>query len=412
MKIVIIGSGIMGLTSAYFLNNSDNQIEIIESDSSMSGASHGNAGYIAPGHVRPVANLEFLAKGIGWMFQQRSPFYIRPQLRLSLAKWLLRFLAACRDKTGNEERMVAQAMLNLLSQKEYEKIEKKLGKPLISKKGLFYLTKNEKLMSKLAKEKELSERFNIKASMCDASEVLKIDPKLKGNYVGGIHFHDDWHCDPTPLIESLKDMLIQEGTKFTEDVTAEQLVKSHGRVVAVRTSCGKTIDGDMFLVCTGSKNQLLKNAGMSLLIEPAKGYSITLKAPKDLFQSPFIVYEDKLAVTPMGENIRFGGTLELSGHDNVINKVRIDTIMDKAKQFLPDFPFPQYNSKDFWFGYRPLSFDTLPFIGNSHEYDNLFANIGHGMLGLTQAAGSSKLVSEMMIGKTSSIATSCFDPYR
>ncbi|KAK3608789.1 hypothetical protein CHS0354_006830 [Potamilus streckersoni] len=407
MKVTLVGGGIIGLCTAYYLKEAGYDVSLYDDTVIEKGTSHGNMGYISPSHVEPLANPYKLAQGLKWMFNSSSPFYIRPSIYSQLGHWLLRFLASCRPDTLRI-RAKALGMLNDLSLAEYKILEKKLGSFTIQKKGLFMLTCLEKEMEKLEKEQQFAAEFGQLSSLISARDIARLDPNLKSRAVGGLYFAEDCHIDPSEFMSAMKSHLLNNGVEIHENSPVRRIETAQESVSALYTD-SETIKSDVCIITAGVVVCRLEKR---LCLLPAKGYSVTLPAPADNFTVPYIITEKSVAATPLGTQVRFGSTLELGKHDNRIMAKRVNAITQAVRDFMPEYSLPDIQPADYWYGYRPCSFDGLPFIGKIAGLNNLYIAAGHGMLGVTQATGTGKLLTEIIAGHSNYENIKPFDPQR
>ncbi|MES1215024.1 MAG: FAD-dependent oxidoreductase [Bacteroidota bacterium] len=411
MKVVIIGGGVIGLCSAYYLNKSGYDVTVIERNDITNGCSFGNMGYISPSHFVPLATPGIIAQGLKWMMSSTSPFYIKPRLNLDLIKWGLAFKNSANAKHVEESGPHLNNLLQL-SRTLMSDLKKELPAFDMIEKGCWMLYKSEKTE---AHEKHLAEQahvFGLKTELCSAEEVQAREPQVEVNVAGGVLYLDDCHVSPQKFMQSLYSYLQKSGVQFwiNSDVTAFE--KKGDRIHAVITSKGK-VAADEIVIANGSwLQEISKLLNVKILMQPGKGYSIVYNDLEKNLQYPSILVDDRTATAPIGRWLRIGGTMELSGHsDNILPK-RVMAVYNAFKKYYPSLNLPAPDISKAWYGYRPVSPDGMPYIGRHTQYNNLSYAGGHAMLGVSAAAGTGVLIEQVIGRKKTEFDISAFSPER
>lgn len=402
--IHIIGGGVVGLCSAYFLQQEGVEVTIIDKGDLSDGASHGNAGMIVPSHFVPLASPGVIAQGIKWMFDSKSPFYIKPRLNLELAQWMWKFYRSCNRNNVN------RAIPVLFEFNEQSKVlyQEFSALPEFSfsyeEKGLLMLYKS---VHQEKEEKEMAEKahdIGIGAEIMNLEELAKIEPDIKLDVRGGLYFSGDAHLYPGKFIENLISHLKSKGVKFLTGSGVQDFATSNGEIEKILLENGKQLNVENVLFSTGSwTGKLFQKLGMKLSLQDGKGYSITLNQPKLRPKIPTVLAEAKVAITPMGNDLRIGGTLEISNFSKQINIRRLEGIIESVPKYYPELEIEMPEPKDVWHGYRPCTPDGMPYIDQSSKYRNLYVATGHGMMGMSLGPATGKMVSEIFTNKKSSI---------
>lgn len=409
--ILIIGGGIIGVSTAYFLAREGASVTLIEKGDIAAGSSHANAGLLCPCHSHPIPVPGVLTQGLKWMLDPESPFYIRPRANLNLAKWLWRFQSFCNEEASNRAVPLLRDMQRS-SQKLYQTLIEEEGIDCnFEKKGGVTLFRTEKGLEKGRHEVEEMTGFGLDMVLLpDATAVRELEPNIDPSVVGGVHYREDAHVNPLLFVRSLAEKAqalganVQTGTEVLGFDTVD------GKITAVRTTQGKFTPQQIVLATGVWSTALAKQIGVSILMEPAKGYSITIKRPPNYLHTHLHLAEAKMAVTPMGETIRFAGTLELAGLDFSINQRRVNAIRRNANLYLKDLEGQEV--LEIWGGMRPCTPDGLPYIGRTRRYNNLIMATGHAMLGMSMGPGTGKLVAEIACEKRPFLNTAAFAPDR
>jgi D-amino-acid dehydrogenase len=409
---LIIGGGIVGLFSAYFLQKEGIEVTVIDQTDMQDNCSTGNAGMITPSHIIPLAAPGMISKGIGWMFSSKSPFYIHPRLDYKLAQWCLLFFKAA-NETVVKRNMPHLNHLTLFSKSLYVQfqLEHPESAVSLSEKGLMMVYQTESVEKEEIELAHLAGRYGLEANVLSPGEVQKLEPNLEVKSRGAIFFPGDSHLDPGALYSYLKRHLEEKGVKFLPSTQVLGFEKSGSKVTAVRTDKGDLQVDKVILAAGAWTAQLAKDLGFSLPLMGGKGYSF-VQENKPAIQLPTILTERKVAVSPYGTQVRFGGTLEIAGTNQDINLNRVRGIFESINQYYPAFEskFPEENQ--IWKGLRPCSPDGLPYIGYAPGLDNVLVGAGHAMLGVTMAPATGKLLAELHQKVATSMDVSGFEVSR
>ncbi len=411
-QVIVIGGGVIGVCVAHYLQNEGIDVAIVEKNDIGKGCSYGNAGYACPSHFVPLASPGILAKGIRWMLDPKSPFYVKPRLDRDLASWLLKFRASCSPTIANR----AKPLLRDLNVASVELFKGLTGLDSIEfgfeTRGILMLynsEKGEREESELAREAEM---LGVEARVLTAQQINELDPGIRTCARGGVYYPGDCHMDPGRFVESLFRYLEGKGLKTFPSREVLGFERHNGRITAVRTSHGP-LSAEEFILAGGAWSpRLCRDLGIRLPVQPAKGYSVTIDDPPRKMKIPSILMESKVAITPIGERLRFAGTLELAGLDLSINRRRVDAILNAVPRYLSGINPDSYRKIQPWAGLRPCSPDGLPFVGRFTAYPNLIAATGHAMLGLSLAPITGKLVAELLARKKTSIDIALLQPDR
>ena len=410
-KVIVLGGGIVGLSTAYYLIQEGHEVTIIDKGRLDSGASHVNAGYLTPSHIVPMAAPGMISKGMKWMFNAKSPFYIKPRFDLDLIRWGLKFIKSCtNDHVQSSMKSILD--INLLSKKLYlEMLKSESFDFHLETKGLLmayktsHAEKEESEISKWAKD------LGIKVEQFSKEQVLKIQPDIAMDIVGAFWYKSDAHSTPELFINNLKDYLVKKGVGFKLENAVKYFQKNNKQIQKVVTDKG-IFEADEFVLSTGAwSQQILKDLGIKLLIQPGKGYRINVYKSTGI-TLPAILLESKVAVTPMDGFTRFGGTMEISGINNRTNIKRVQAIADSATKYYPALEIPKTSINDVQSGLRPLSPDGLPFIGRHSKIKNMVLATGHSMMGWSLGPATGRLVTEVISGRKTSIDLKPFLPER
>jgi D-amino-acid dehydrogenase len=412
MKTTIIGGGIIGLTCAWYLQEQGFEVSVIDKGNMNEGCSFGNAGYVSPSHFIPLASPGIVAKGLRWMLSSTSPFYIKPRLNADLIRWCYTFWRRANQKTVERNAPHLNNILQL-SRTLMNEMNQVLGNSFdMEEKGCFMLYKTDKTA---AHEMELAAEaahFGIETRILNAAEVQALEPMVEVTVKGGVLYPIDAHLNPGKWMAALKTALLQKGVQLIGNTNVTGFEKQGRRVTAVLTDKGSYATGEL-VIATGAWLPLVtEQLGIRLLLQPGKGYSMTYNELSQNLQHPAILVDDRVAMTPMRNSLRIGGTMELSGINNKVLVKRAEAVFNAVKKYYPGLPLSFPSTDKIWNGMRPCTPDGLPYIGRHRSLDNLTIAGGHAMLGISLAAGTGKLVSELLAGHPLSIPVQAFDVHR
>jgi D-amino-acid dehydrogenase len=407
-KVTIIGGGVIGLCCAYYLQKKGHEVTVIEKGDITNGTSFGNAGYISPSHFIPLASPGIVSKGLRWMLSSSSPFYIKPRLNLDLIRWGFTFWKSATEKTMQKNIPPLNEILHL-SRELTSDIKNELGNSFrMTEVGCFMMYKSAAVEKHELELAEQAKSLGIETKMYNAVQVQDMEPEVEVNVRGGILYPIDCHLHPGDFMRTLKTHLQAAGVNLLLNTTVTGFEKNTGHVTAVITDKGK-IDCDELVIASGSWIPLVtEKLGIHILLQAGKGYSITYENIERNLHHPAILVDARTAMTPMGKDLRMGGTMEISGINNNILSKRVQAIFNAAKNYYPDLPVTFPAVEKIWSGLRPLSPDGLPYIGRHSKYDNVTIAGGHAMLGLSLAAATGKLVQEIVGHEVPSIDISAF----
>jgi D-amino-acid dehydrogenase len=399
--IIVIGGGIIGVAAAYYLAIQGRSVTLIEKDDIGAGSSHGNAGLIANGFAIPMAAPGVPRQGLKWMLDATSPFYIKPRLNADLISWLWKFRGSC-----NKEQMLrAIPVLLSLGQGSFDLFDELFAREDVKFdyecKGRLILYTSEESFEAGAADVDLLREFGVEASLLDGAGVRQIEPNVLPTVTHGIYCATYAHLSPDRFVQEMVRLAKNKGVELKTGTSVTGLETSGQQISLVITTEG-TFTANQVVLAAGAWSPLItKNLKLRLPIQPAKGYSLTYKRPPTSPHLPLSLSERKIAVTPMGETLRFTSVLELAGFDASISKRRLETIRRSVNEYLPGME--ELGEETVWFGYRPGTPDDLPIIGKSEVFENLILATGHGTLGMTHGLITGKLVSEIVAGEQPSI---------
>lgn len=416
-KIVIVGGGIVGLATAYYAARRGHGVTIIERGAPpAAGCATGSAGMIAPSHFVPLAAPGAVLLGLRWMFDPQSPFYVTPRLSTDLFRWGWRFMRA-----ANAAHVARSAPLlrdlSLASRAGFEEWADEFRNEFgLVKRGLLMLCRTEQGLHEEVKTAAVARALGMPADVLTCEQIAKLDPALRCAGAGGVYYPQDCHLDPQKLVATLAKGVAGLGVEVAWSTVPRGWGAAGGQVRFVDTNHGR-IEGDEFVLAAGVwSTSLARELGIDLPMQAGRGYSMTLPSPRRLPEICAILTEARVAVTPMGGALRFGGTMEIvatpHGDPPPVNPARVRGITGAVPRYLPEFTAEDFRHVEVWSGLRPCSPDGMPYIGRFRRYANLSAATGHAMMGVTLAPVTGRLMAEILSGDEPSIDIGALRPDR
>ena len=397
-RIVVIGGGVIGASSAYFLRKAGFRVTLIEKATFGSGCSHGNCGLICPSDALPLASPGAIGKTLKTLFKRHNPLYIKPRVSMRLWFWLAKFALRC-----NQRHMLqaASARMPLLesSLHLYQKIlEAEQMECEWQKNGLLYVYKDADAMEGYAATDQfLTEHFSLAAERFDACGLYELEPAIADEVAGGWYYEDDAHLRPDRLMAEWKRVLLEQDVEIREETEVFKFKRKGIKATGVLTRDG-IIEADKFVLAVGAISpHWEKEIGADIPIQPGKGYSLTFPRPQYSPRIPMIFPQHRVVMTPMLSGYRLGSTMEFSGYDSRINRRRINLLKTGAEPYLRE-PYGDHVEEE-WFGWRPMIYHGIPIVDTSPRMDNVLVATGHNMLGLSMGPATGKLVSELISGE-------------
>jgi D-amino-acid dehydrogenase len=407
-NITIIGGGIIGLNCAYYLQKEGYAVTVIERGDITNGCSFGNMGYFSPSHFIPLASPGIIAEGLRYMLRSSSSFYIKPRLSLPLMQWAYHFWKNSNASTVAKHAPHLNNILQL-SRHLINDIRDEIGNSfLMEEKGCLLMCREEKTLDHEFHLADDAEKLGLKVERLNKEQVQVLEPDVELNVSGAVLFRDDCHINPEKFMVALKNYLGNKGVQFQLNTTVTCFEKKNDKISAVVTNKGK-FECEELVIASGSwLPAVAKMMGVKLLLQPGKGYSYTYDHVEKNIRYPAILIEGRCAMTPWGQQLRIGGTMEISGINETILPKRMKGIYDSVKDFYPGLKIDLPPADKIWHGLRPVTPDGLPYIGRLKNFKNVVIAGGHAMIGLSLASGTGKLVTEIIGRKNTTIDMSAF----
>ncbi len=409
--VIIIGGGVIGRCAAYYLLKTGHKVTVL--DRGGDACSGENAGMVVPSHVIPLAAPGVISKGLRWMFDGESPFCIRPRLSMDLISWLWKFSRAA-TPTRVREAVPVLRDLSLESRRLFVELsgEREFDFGL-QQRGLLMLCRTEEMFDEEAEVAETANGCGVEARPLDRNAVQELDPGIEMDVCGGVYFPQDCHLSPSTFVENLGSAIEAMGGRLCNGVEVTEFALEGRLVKGVTDSEGERHEGDEYVLAGGAWSpEVVRDLEVALPMQAGKGYSMTVDNPVSLPEICSILCEAKVAVTPIGESLRFAGTMEIVGLDRSVSPRRVKGMVKSVPQYFPEFSTEDLGGREVWSGLRPCSPDGLPYIGRFRHYRNLTAATGHAMLGLSLGPVTGALISEIIAGDEPRVDSRLLSPDR
>ncbi len=402
MKVLVLGGGVIGVTAAYYLARAGHEVEVVDRQAGPAlETSFANAGEVSPGYSAPWAGPGVPVKAIKWMLMTHSPLVIWPLLDPAMWRWGAQMLANCtaRAYAVNKSRMVPIAEY---SRDCLKALRRETGIAYDDRaQGTLQLFRTQKQLDGIGGDVEVLKQYGVPFEVLDREGFCRVEPALKltqQKFVGALRLPNDETGDCFKFTSRLAEMAAKGGVKFRWNTTIEGIDREADRIAGVRTSAG-TLAADRYLLALGSYSpQWLKPLGLRIPVYPVKGYSITVPItdPAGAPESTIMDETHKVAVTRLGDRIRVGGTAELAGYSLKLREARRATLEHVVTDLFPRGG--DVSKAEFWCGLRPMTPDGTPIVGPT-PVANLLLATGHGTLGWTMAAGTGRVIADLVSGR-------------
>ncbi len=408
MKAVIVGGGISGLCTAYSLRKRD--VDVVIVDRAQVGArtasSWGNGGWIAPSQAGPLPEPGLTVYGLRALVRADSALYFRPGYLPQLTPWLLRFWTYCNQSDYDR----GTAALAALGKDCFDLVDGYVADGIefdLWKLGMVCATGKPEDARKVLRSLEgmREHGYELPDDILDEDAIHALEPSLNDRVKAGFHLEGHWHVKADTLVNGLAVKLREMGVEFVEGAEVIEFDHADSAVHAIRTGAGD-ISGDHFLLSAGSwTTPLLRKLGLSIPMEPGKGYSFLL-TPKEMPKHGILFADVHAGMTPLGDRVRISGTMEFSGYDLSIDRRRITNLFELAKGYV-DLETPDYEEP--WAGLRPMTVDGLPILDWAGPFRNATVATGYSMLGMTVSPPAGEALAEMI---TTGRRPELFEPFR
>lgn len=399
-RVAIVGGGIVGLCSAYYLQKTGHEVHVFDSHGFDDSCSHGNAGMIVPSHMIPLASPGMISKGLKWMFKSSSPFYIHPQMNYSFLRWLYLFYKSSNQIHVNQSIPVLTQM-SLESKSLWRELAVELGLS-IQDKGILMLFNTEAVAKEEIRTAKRAADLGLENKILSSEELKKID-KVNIDALGAVHYKCDMHISPNKVMHVLKTRLTNNGVHLHANSKVDRIEVLQENRIEICSNFTADYFDELVIASGAWSQQLAKLLDLRLPLLSGKGYSISVSKLNNKSTIPSILCEAKVAITPFVDKVRVAGTMELGALNHTVNSNRVRGIVNSIAQYYPNFNIEQLKTEQVWAGLRPCSPDGMPYIGTHPKYSNVKIATGHAMMGLSLAPATGLYISEIINGERKSI---------
>ncbi|OTG87814.1 D-amino acid dehydrogenase [Acinetobacter sp. ANC 3832] len=402
MHIIVMGAGVIGTTSAYYLAQAGHEVTVIDRQAGVAlETSFANAGQISPGYASPWAAPGIPLKAFKWMFQHHSPLAIKLTGDMFQYQWMVRMLAECNINRYqiNKERMVR---LSEYSRDCLDALRQETGIHFDERQlGTLQLFRKQQQLDAAEKDTAVLKEENVPYELLDKSGVIQAEPALAHatvDFVGGLRLPNDQTGDCQKFTVELSELAEKLGVHFMFNTHIKGIEQDGDKITGIILKDDTKVTGDAYVMATGSySHEMLQQLNIDAPVYPLKGYSITTKIIDSQLAPVSTILDEsyKIALTRFDDRIRVGGMAELTGFDRSLNTSREDTLLMVLQQLFPNAS--DISDAHFWTGLRPATPDGTPIVGKT-KFKNLYTNTGHGTLGWTMSCGSAKLLSDIISG--------------
>ena len=400
-EIVVVGGGIVGITSALELQRRGKRVFVIEPNDPGPGTSAGSAGYLSDSHIFPIARSSMVRDLPKMLFDPLGPLVIRPAYAPRLAGWGLRFLSTLRP-ARNSAVVAALASLNRNCLAKLFEVASRAGaSEYLSREGALTLCRTEADARTQQEDIPMYAAYGIAVNVASPHDIRELEPALTTNLASGLFFPDEARCaDPGAFGRQLAASFTANGGTIVRS-RASALAQRADRSWSIRLTDTSELRAETVLISAGAwSGSLVRTLGYVVPLETERGYHLMLPTPGVQVRRPLVFSGIRFAATPMRAGLRLAGTAEFAGLDAPMNPRRSDILFENAEPYLPGL---QKTGATRWMGFRPNFPDSLPAIGKAAKHANLFFNFGHQHLGLTQSAISAEVISDLICGEAPSI---------
>jgi len=397
--VVVVGGGVIGAACAYYLRQAGRPVTLIDRGEFGRGCSHGNCGYVCPSHVLPLAGPGALGKTLKTLLSRNSPLKVRWRLDPAMWSWFWQFARKCNQRDMLSAGRAIQSLLVASRSMYDELVRTTLLDVEWESTGLLFVFRTAKEMDHYAEtDRLLRSEFGLGATRYDGPALLELEPALKPGSAGAWHYTTDAQLHPGKLMRAWRQVLQTQGVDIREHCELRELVVERGLARRLVTSQGDLSPDQVVIAAGAATARLHRLLRTSLPIQPGKGYSLTMRRPALCPRHSMIFEEHRVAVTPLQSAYRIGSTMEFAGFDTSLNPDRLRLLREGAAIYLREpTTEPVLES---WYGWRPMTPDSLPFIGPVPAIGNVYLAAGHGMLGVSMSPATGRLVAELVSGQT------------
>ncbi|MGV9779094.1 NAD(P)/FAD-dependent oxidoreductase [Streptosporangium sp. NPDC003464] len=397
--VLVIGGGIVGLFCAYFLRRAGSSVTVVERGpvGGPQSCSHGNTGFVGTQGAAPLAEPGVPAQGIRWLLNPESPFHIKPRWDGGLPRWLWHFRRACNERDAE----AAFHVLLDLKKRSLEILREVCADdglaPTFTAQGMVLAFKTPEGFDKGRRSVPRAVDNGVPLRVLDPQELRALEPDAEFDISGALYNEEGAYLRVPDFLREFARTLQGMGVEIHGQTEVLGFEVTGREVGLVRTARGDLRPREVVVAAGTWSAERVRELGLGLMLQPAKGYTVTVKTPRNGPRRPVLLSEGKVAIAPLGDRLRLGGTLELSGMDRTVSRRRVEGILRTVQAYLPEMEHTE--TLETWSGLRPCTPDSLPYIGRAEPYRNLSVACGHGHIGLGLAPAGGRLIAQILAGE-------------
>lgn len=410
-SVIVVGAGHIGIACAHYLRQDGYDVTVIDRSTIGGACSHANCGFLVPSHVLPLTSPDAIWTGMKSVFQPAAAFRVKPQLRAELYRWMFEFSRRCTER----QMLKAGAILNDILSASMVEYRSLLNDPAMAcewqDNGMLFVFRGDEAMQKFAQtDAMLAAEYGLAARHIPGDELTEFEPALLDGLAGAYFYEGDSHLRPDRLNAVWSERLGNDGVMFVEQCNVDAIETTEDRISGLLTSQGG-MSADHYVFATGAwSSNFADSLGCKIPVEPGKGYSVTMTQPDLMPVHPMLIPEKHIGITPFESDYRIASMMEFAGFDDSIPRSRIRQLKDSATPYLktPVGPIEE----DTWYGWRPMTWDSLPIIGRVPRLSNALLATGHNMLGLSLAPMTGKAIADLVAERPSDLPLDALSPTR
>ena len=408
---IVVGAGHIGIACAHYLQKDGYDVTVVDRGTVGGACSQANCGFLVPSHVLPLTAPDAIWTGMKSVFQPKAAFRVKPQLRPALYRWMIEFGRRCTKRQMLEAGKVLHEILEA-SMLEFQEL---FSDPALDcewqDNGMLFVFRNDDALQDFARMDDmLIDEYGLAARHIPGDELTEFEPALLDDLAGAYYYKGDSHLRPNKLNEVWSQRLREKEITFVEQCRVDAVETQDGQVTGLLTPDGKmTADHYVFAAGAWSSN-FADSLDCNIPVEPGKGYSVTMSRPEITPSHPMLIPEKHIGVTPFQTGYRIASMMEFVGFDKSIPRARIQQLKDSAVPYLktPEGPVEE----DTWYGWRPMTWDSLPIIGRVPRLSNALLATGHNMLGLSLAPMTGKAIADLIAERPTDLPMEALSPTR
>ena len=410
-SVIVVGAGHIGIACAHYLRQDGYDVTVLDRSSIGGACSRANCGFLVPSHVLPLTTPDAIWTGVHSLFQPKAAFRVKPQLRAPLYRWMFEFGRRCTRRQMLATGKVLKELLGA-SMTEYESLFSSTAMECEwHDSGMLFVFRTDQALEEFSQtDAMLADEYGLAARHIPGSKLQQFEPALLDDLAGAYFYEDDSYLRPDKLNSAWSTLLVNDGVTFKEHCSVESVETANGLISGLITSEGR-MTADRYVFATGAWSSNFAEAlECSIPVEPGKGYSVTMTQPETMPIHPMVIPEKNIGITPFDSSFRIGSMMEFAGFDDTIPPSRIQQLKDSAKPYLrtPEGPIEEYT----WYGWRPMTWDSLPIIGRVPRLSNALLATGHNMLGLSLAPMTGKAIADLVAERPSDLPMEALSPAR